>query len=1411
MSINWNNIRPLESSQNDGFEELICQLARKEDIANKIKFIRKGKPDAGVECLWILNNNDEFAWQAKFFTNSITDNQWQQIDKSVKVALEKHPNLKKYYIAIPCDPPDARITGQTSMLEKWNSRVKKWEGWASEKGLITEFIPWWSSDLIERLQRPENVGLTYFWFNKEEFTNEWCKEQTQLSISDLGKRYTPELNVKLKITEIFNGISRDSKFENQLENLFDDFLMKGNKIIPSVKDLDSHKIIFKSELDTLLNLFTDVNFFGIQNIAKEEFIKLLENIKETTTDIKEYYLKVENKIQEKLNDYKYYKKYGREISNVKNFEESLYNLIQFFEGTTMKLANHPFLLLEGEAGVGKSHLLADIIEERNRNGLISLFFLGQHFVTNEDPWTQIFKKNDIKCSVKEFLGALNSKAQVSGHRIIIFIDALNEGRGKYFWNNNIRSFLKKIKRYEWLGIVLSVRSSYSELMFPKDEFREDDIIRYTHYGFKNYEYEATKLFFNNYGIELPSVPLLHPEFQNPLFLFLFCDGLNKAGYTKIPDGLQGITSIIDFFIQGVNNILSKPDRLAYPKNINIVKKAIESLIAYKVEKQLRFVSYEQAFLLCNKVSNEYKIMNNGLLDELISEGILSKNLFCFAPKQYDEGVYLAYERFEDHLITSLLIDKNPILEEAFSEKGNLYYLVKDESECTFNKGIIETLSIQIPEKARKELYDFVPHIKDSYTIVECFVQSLLWRKIETITENILEYINSVVLSYKGTEDLFLDTLISISSIPNNFLNANFLHKNLMNHSLADRDSWWTIYLKDQFNEQSAVKRLIDWAWNSNDRSHISDESIILSSITLSWLLTSTNRKLRDSATKALISLLENRVNVLIQLLEKFEEVNDPYVYERLFAVAYGCAVRTEQKDKLTELSQYVFKTIFEDKQEVYPHILLRDYARGVIEFTIHLGYKLGFDISKIRPPYKSEFPKNLPSNEEIDDKYKLDYDAEEFKKYYWAQNDILSSMATEYGRGTGGYGDFGRYTFEFALSNWDVDANKLSNLAVMWIFERYGYDNEKHGRFDRNIGSGRGRDTHPNERIGKKYQWISFYEILARVSDNRKKYADWSYSKAEMETFQGPWEPYVRDIDPTMLITKTGDYDEENPKRYWWNQEDYSNWDLKNEDWTRVVNDLPSSRNLINIKDEKGEEWLILEGNPIWAEPKNIGDDKWNSSHKRIWYQLRSYLVSEKAYEKINDWAKVQDFMGQWMPESVSRYEVFSREYYWSPAYEFFNSEYYGGIEKCRVNDRLSGKLVSEVYLTSNNFLWEEEFDKSKEKVIHFLKPSRYIYENMKISFSKIEGEFVDEEGSLICFDPSVNNSSLSYLLIKKKPFLEFLKQNHLRILWTVIGEKNIVGGSFSRDRFIGRLGISGAYYLDENDNVDGKVITKIT
>lgn len=96
MSIDWKNLRPWNGSQQSAFEELCCQLAACERTPGGSIFIRKGTPDAGVECFWRLPNGDERGWQAKFFLSPPGPVQWRQLNESVKTALEKHPRLVSY-------------------------------------------------------------------------------------------------------------------------------------------------------------------------------------------------------------------------------------------------------------------------------------------------------------------------------------------------------------------------------------------------------------------------------------------------------------------------------------------------------------------------------------------------------------------------------------------------------------------------------------------------------------------------------------------------------------------------------------------------------------------------------------------------------------------------------------------------------------------------------------------------------------------------------------------------------------------------------------------------------------------------------------------------------------------------------------------------------------------------------------------------------------------------------------------------------------------------------------------------------------------------------------------------------------------------------------------------------------------
>lgn len=169
------------------------------------------------------------------------------------------------------------------------------------------------------------------------------------------------------------------------------------------------------------------------------------------------------------------------------------------------------------------------------------------------------------------------------------------------------------------------------------------------------------------------------------------------------------------------------------------------------------------------------------------------------------------------------------------------------------------------------MVEIAPNCPDYQPVCEAFIESLIWRDLDTFTEATLNYINQYIIQYEDTYyedtyDQFLNALLTVAPNPDHPYNADFLHKHLMRFELADRDAWWSIFIYNQYGEQRAIDRFVNWAWSSEDKSHIGDESIRLCGMTLAWFLTTSNRYLRDRATKALVSLLTNRVRVLRQVI-----------------------------------------------------------------------------------------------------------------------------------------------------------------------------------------------------------------------------------------------------------------------------------------------------------------------------------------------------------------------------------------------------------------------------------------------------------------------------------------------------------------------------------------------------------------
>ena len=173
QNIDFSQIRNHDGSQSKGFEELVCQLARLSKPENAKEFIRKDGAggDAGVECYWKLQDGSEHAWQAKYFLKPLGSSQWNQISRSVKSALNKHPDLTKYYICLPKDRNDSRRSSTkgkqiTSELDKWNQYVEKWKAIAATKSMQVEFEYWGEHEILLMLQKDTSdfAGIAKYWF-----------------------------------------------------------------------------------------------------------------------------------------------------------------------------------------------------------------------------------------------------------------------------------------------------------------------------------------------------------------------------------------------------------------------------------------------------------------------------------------------------------------------------------------------------------------------------------------------------------------------------------------------------------------------------------------------------------------------------------------------------------------------------------------------------------------------------------------------------------------------------------------------------------------------------------------------------------------------------------------------------------------------------------------------------------------------------------------------------------------------------------------------------------------------------------------------------------------------------------------------------------------------------------------------
>jgi hypothetical protein len=216
-------------------------------------------------------------------------------------------------------------------------------------------------------------------------------------------------------------------------------------------------------------------------------------------------------------------------------------------------------------------------------------------------------------------------------------------------------------------------------------------------------------------------------------------------------------------------------------------------------------------------------------------------------------------------------------------------------------------------------------------------------------------------------------------------------------------------------------------------------------------------------------------------------------------------------------------------------------------------------------------------------------------------------------------------------------------------------------------------------------------------------------------------------------------------------------------------------------------------------QPVPPEEDKYEMKRKEIWYMVKSYIVRKADLDKLYAFLKDKDFFGRWMPESNSNIRIFLGEFYWSPAFKFHDIGYYHH-DHWTDGWRSEKKLPTKVLVPTDQYLQEASgYDCSINDTVDIYLPAKEIVEGMNLSWNGREGEWYDTEGKLIAFEPSVRAKGPGCLLINKDAFINFLEKKEYEILWTILGEKRMIGGGYAHEKFEGRLIINGVARLEQN------------
>lgn len=548
-----------------------------------------------------------------------------------------------------------------------------------------------------------------------------------------------------------------------------------------------------------------------------------------------------------------------------------------------------------------------------------------------------------------------------------------------------------------------------------------------------------------------------------------------------------------------------------------------------------------------------------------------------------------------------------------------------------------------------------------------------------------------------------------------------------------------------------MHRILAWA-EREDHAKVDEEVAQRSARLLALLLTTTDRLLRDRATRALVLIGQTHPRALFDLVPQFIAFNDPYVGERVLAAAYGVCMRRWAReaprsafaDSVHELAQRVLELLLRpDAPHATWHALTRGYARGVLQLLLQLRPRA---LSRSDRELLILAPRQAPSPfRPVSRIRKADVDDPEHAIHM----------------------DFGNYTIGRLVGvrrNYDFKHREYAGVRrqIADRMRRLGYSADRFNELDRRIGRQMEyrRDEHRVDRYGKKYSWIAYFEMYGLRS---------AMGKLEDHPLIVPRTTDC-DVDPSFP-TAIPEWDP--PRR-----DVFGSSPAEIHDWI-VKGPTPDYVSLLRPADVDGHpgDWILLDA----AIHEGVEDGR----EMRGW--VTSVFAPGRSIVRLR--AEVEagrDLSDKGFPDLGADYYTYHGEVPWSLAYGS-DVRTSGGLPR-RVSDRAFDyfdrrwKPGIPVEPTCRQWAWES-YHSELNQIGPVVFPAPPLAVALKLRGVGGSTDMVDQRGKVATlYREAAGPGFGSHFLYMRRDLVEsYARDRRLRLVQAVVGERSVSYRTFER------------------------------